>query len=271
MLTPNIPTVEGTVEFATTAETTNGKSANVMLASGQMAQQQTLPVPKPVQPQAPVAQTKPAMTAPAAPMVSTKIGFRMSNWKTIHGDGTAATKQFVETLEKIGCEVKQNQHGDHVDVSFRCPNWTAFSMQTEAQVQQWQQWLQDNEFEMVVQNPNANSAMPTVKLRLQDWKSMHLHDPAQVESMKRTFEMLGCEVALADHGNHTDANVRCQQWVTIGLPTPKAAHIWQDWLNKSGFETEHEHIQDHSAIANTAAQPQPRVGQQEQAQPQSRR
>ena len=262
MLTPIAP-AEKAVEPATTSEAVASQSDQVVLTSALFSQQQELPVPAPVANTGPVKQQTPATTvahtkpAMATPAITTKIGFRMSEWKTIHGDGTAATQQFVDTLEKIGCEVKQSDHGNHVDVSFRCANWTAFAMQTEDQTEQWQQWLKDNEFEMVIQNPAANTTMPTVKLRLQDWKSMHLHDPAQVESMKRTFEMLGCEVALADHGDHTDANVRCAEWVTIGLPTPKAAHIWQDWLKKSGFETEHEHVHGHNQ-----PQSQARVGQQ---------
>ena len=40
------------------------------------------------------------------PKVVKKVGFRMANWRTIHGDGTKATTNLVTTLQKIGCEVK---------------------------------------------------------------------------------------------------------------------------------------------------------------------
>ena len=35
-----------------------------------------------------------------------------------------------------------------------------------------------------------------------------------------------------------------RDWTTVASANSQATHVWQDWLNKSGFETEHDHSHD---------------------------
>lgn len=174
-----------------------------------------------------------------------KVGFRLAKWRTIHGDGTPATQKTVETLQKIGCEVRQSNHAGHVDVSFRCPGWKMVNVKDDKQSQQWHEWLVSNEFETVVLNPAADVKLPTVRVRMVAWKTIHARSAQQAQSLKETYELIGCEARIENHGNHIDLKFRCPTWNTIALPNSKAAHAWQDWLNKSGFETEHDHSADH--------------------------
>jgi hypothetical protein len=150
----------------------------------------------------------------------------------------------IATLQKIGCEVKQDNHGGHVDISFRCPGWKSISVENDEQSQQWHTWLVGNEFETVVLNPSESSVMPVVKVRLANWKTIHARNADEAKILEETYKLIGCEVAIDNHGDHIDARIRCPNWNTIGLPSANAAHVWQDWLNKSGFETEHDHSAD---------------------------
>ena len=178
------------------------------------------------------------------PALVKRVGFRMTNWQTIHSDGTPATQERITTLQNIGCEVRQDNHGGHVDIGFRCPTWKTISVQDDDQSDQWRNWLVENEFETVVLNPPTNTVLPTVKVRLTAWKTFHAGSAEQAQSFKETYQLIGCEVETNDHGGHIDTRVRCQNWATIGLVNGHAAHVWQDWLNKSGFETQHDHTAD---------------------------
>jgi hypothetical protein len=194
---------------------------------------------------------QPANSATATqPGVVKKVGFRMANWRSIHGDGTKATTDLVSTLQKIGCEVKQDNHGGHVDISFRCPSWKTVSVQNDDQSNQWHQWLVNNEFETVVLNPPATTKLPTVKVRMAAWKIVHAQSAGQATALKETYELIGCEAVVDNHGDHIDLKFRCPNWSTVALVNSDAAHVWQDWLNKSGFETQHDHSADgHDAHA----------------------
>lgn len=170
-----------------------------------------------------------------------RIGFRLPEWKSLHVHDADQLAQLTATFEKLGCEVQQNAHNGHTDLSFRCANWQSLTLENYDQVQQWKSWLDQHSFESLVINPPVDATKPTVQFRLADWMTMHLHEAGQVESFSNTFKMLGCEVETANHGNHIDAKIRCAQWVTIQLPSEQSAHTWQGWLQHSGFETKHEH------------------------------
>ncbi len=188
-------------------------------------------------------------TATQAAVVK-KVGFRMANWHTVHGDGTKATTDMISTLQEIGCEVKQDNHGGHMDISFRCPSWKTVNVQDDDQSNQWHQWLVDNEFETVVLNPPETTKLPIVKVRMANWKAVHAQSAQQAQALKETYELIGCEAVVENHGDHIDLKFRCPNWSTVALANSQAAHVWQDWLNKSGFETQHDHSADgHDAHA----------------------
>lgn len=77
------------------------------------------------------------------------VELRLTEWRTFHGDAsrTAAIEQVAETLENIGCEVVRDNHGNHVDVRYRCPMWTEISFANHRTAEQWIAWLAANGFE----------------------------------------------------------------------------------------------------------------------------
>lgn len=177
------------------------------------------------------------------------VGFRMQNWKAnhIHDASVAATQ--ADTLRKLGCEVKTAQHDGHNDVQFRTVYWKSLALDTPEQVKQWKTWLEATGFDVIYGRPASSQVGQTadgkplevVKYRLTEWRSQHIHKPAEVGQLTTLYRSLACEIENLDHDGHTDLRYRCPQWMEIDLPSHQAAHKWQEFLNNAGFETTHEH------------------------------
>ena len=192
-----------------------------------------------------------AQEAAAPPGSSQKLilGYRMQAWKTDHMHDAQAAATQVQTLRKLGCEVKSAQHDGHSDVQFRTVYWKSLALDAPQQLEQWKAWLQAAGFEVVHALPagTSNSAtaqgqvLEVVQYRLADWRTRHVHQPAEVGQLTTLYRTLGCELEQATHDGHTDLRYRCPQWMEIELPTHEVAHKWQQFLNTAGFETKHEH------------------------------
>lgn len=190
-----------------------------------------------------------AVPASAASAQKLILGFRMLDWNTKHmHDATAATKH-AQTLRTLGCEVKTAQHNGHSDVQCRTVYWKSLALDSQDQLLQWKAWLEQTGFDVIHGRPassqkavNADGThKEVVKYRLADWRSQHIHQEAEVGQLTTLYRSLACEVEHLDHDGHTDLKYRCPQWMEIDLPSHQAAHKWQDFLNKAGFETSHEH------------------------------
>jgi len=210
--------------------------AVIVFASNLRARQTTT-----ANPAAAAQQSKQATPAIKASAPAKKVGFRLTDWKTIHSHSSAEAQQHISTLMKIGCEVKSENHGNHIDVRYRCVNWKTLKLATDQLVNQWTTWCESKGMETVVVNPPATTKKPTVRFRLLAKKTVHLHDPDQAQQVIATLKLIGCQVASNSHGNHIDATFSCPSWSTIELSTEEKAHSWQKWLDESGFETEHTH------------------------------
>ena len=75
------------------------------------------------------------------------VGFRLANWMTAHFDDAALATANFKALRDIGCEAQQHQHGDHVDVRYRCVQWRSIALDSHAEAHQWESWLKANGFE----------------------------------------------------------------------------------------------------------------------------
>lgn len=170
------------------------------------------------------------------------VGFRATEWKTIHSNSDDQASQVVATLNKLGCEVKTEDHGNHVDIRYRCPDWRSMKLDTDTLVNQWNMWCTTQGMETVVINPPANTKRPTVKFRLTKAKTVHLHDVDKAKQIVNTLTLIGCQVETQDHDGHLDTTFACPEWTTIELSSEDSAHGWQKWLDESGFETEHTHV-----------------------------
>ena len=180
-------------------------------------------------------------TDPSESKVMKKVGFRSKEWKTIHGHDEKAAQTNIATLKKIGCEVTTQQHGDHMDIRFRCADWKTMQLPSVELQTQWSTWLQDKGLETVVFEPPAASKTGLVKYRLTTPRTLHLHESQQSTEVLNTLKMIGANVVEKPHGDHLDATYDCQNWKTMQLENCNSAHVWQTWLQQVGFETQHEH------------------------------
>lgn len=182
---------------------------------------------------------KPMVPIVKAKGTATKIGFRLKAWKTIHADSADGVQETIATLKKIGCEVESDNHGNHIDIRYRCLNWKSMRLATDQLVDQWTTWCAAKGMETIVMNPPVVTQKPTVKFRLPAERTVHLHNEVQATQILTTLKLIGCIVSSNQHGDHTDATFACPEWITIQLPSDDNAHAWQSWLNESGFETQH--------------------------------
>lgn len=177
------------------------------------------------------------------------LGFRMLDWNTKHMHDAAAATQHAETLRKLGCEVKTAQHNGHIDVQCRTVYWKSLALDGQDQLQQWKAWLELAGFDVIHGRPASSQKAlnddgthkEVVKYRLAGWRSQHIHQEAEIGQLTTLYRSLACEIEHLDHDGHTDLKYRCPQWMEIDLPSHQAAHKWQEFLNKAGFETSHEH------------------------------
>ena len=185
-----------------------------------------------------------AQTTTAQPVSARSriVGFRATEWKTIHSHSEEHAQQTIATLKKLGCEVKTENHGDHMDIQFQCSQWKSMKLKTDSLVNQWSAWCDTQGMETVVVNPPANTKRPTVQFRMPKARTVHLHDMDKAKQIITTLTLVGCKVETAPHDGHLDTTFSCPEWTTIELVSEDSAHAWQKWLNESGFETKHTHV-----------------------------
>ncbi len=69
-------------------------------------------------------------------------------------DGSPEQVQFIETLKKVGCDVRVMEHGGHSDIRFRAPTWCTIHVADEAAANQWKEWIETQGFEANLANVN---------------------------------------------------------------------------------------------------------------------
>ena len=80
-----------------------------------------------------------------------------------------------------------------------------------------------------------------VQYRLTKQKTIHLDDEKTAKSYDQSLKDLGCERKLSGHKRYFDLTYRCPKWRQAEFDGHGAAHKWQNWLKKLGFETAHKH------------------------------
>lgn len=80
-----------------------------------------------------------------------------------------------------------------------------------------------------------------VEYRLSAQRSAHFDEPRDAEQFSQGLKRLGCDVRMENHGDHLDVTYRCPQWRSLEVSSDEAAHRWEGWLRKQGFETSHQH------------------------------
>ncbi len=76
-----------------------------------------------------------------------KVEFRLMAWKSLHFDEARQAKEYSQTFKSLGCECKQESHGNHTDVTFRCPKWRSLSLKSHTEAHKWEAFLKKVGFE----------------------------------------------------------------------------------------------------------------------------
>jgi hypothetical protein len=80
-----------------------------------------------------------------------------------------------------------------------------------------------------------------VKYRLTKKKTVHLNDERAAKGYDQLLKKFGCESKLGSHSGHYDLTYSCPKWRQAEFDGHEAAHKWQAWLKRLGFETAHKH------------------------------
>lgn len=171
------------------------------------------------------------------------LAFQLKNWKSLHFDDARKAAQHMDTVKKLGCEVKQSAHDGHTDVSYRCPTWRTLAVRDHKLAEQWTGWLTASGFDVSHAHAEAGfmSGPEVVEFRLVNWKSMHGTNSPQEKQLIKQLQMIGCEVAVEQHGGHSDIRFRAPTWRDIHLADHASANEWSTWLQQNGFEVQHSH------------------------------
>ena len=75
------------------------------------------------------------------------VEYRTSSWVTKHFDESQVAQKHYDTVRQLRCEAVMEEHGNHLDVRYRCPDWKALTTKTDAGAHNWQHWLKAAGFE----------------------------------------------------------------------------------------------------------------------------
>ena len=76
-----------------------------------------------------------------------RVEYRLSDWKSLHFKDAAKAAAYVKTFKSLHIEYKQSSHGDHIDVSYRCPKWQTLTLKSHSDAHNWQDFLKKVGFE----------------------------------------------------------------------------------------------------------------------------
>jgi hypothetical protein len=171
------------------------------------------------------------------------LAFQLTDWKSMHFDDANKAAQHAATVKKLGCEVKQDNHAGHIDVTYRSAQWKEMQVKNHNMAEQWENWLSKSGFDVSHSHPDPAYAKgpEAVEFRLVKWKSMHGDGSANEKQFVTTLQQLGCEVRMDKHDGHADIAFRAPTWRDVHVADHGKADQLMGWLNQNGFEVRHEH------------------------------
>ncbi|WP_425399033.1 hypothetical protein [Aeoliella sp.] len=104
--------------------------------------------------------------------------------------------------------------------------------------------------QVAAQAPTQEKREIVVAHRIKDWHTEHFEDSTKAQQHVDALKKLGAEVRVEQHSGHTDVTYRTVGWKPLRVETDDLAHQWQEWLQRSGFETVHGHSPDHDEHAH---------------------
>jgi hypothetical protein len=204
------------------------------------------------------------------------VAYRLKETKTIHFDDAGKAQLHLQTVRKLGCEARMDDHGGHMDVSYRLKSWTALTLDTEQTAHQWEGWMKKSGFETIHAHgedhdhaghdhgtagdshaghqhgladghfygdghDHGHQSVEIVSYSLPNWMTTHTRDQREADELVAILKGLGCEVREGRHDDHRDVVFRCLRLMHIEFQSHRAAAGWEDWMKSTGFRTQHVH------------------------------
>jgi hypothetical protein len=88
-----------------------------------------------------------ATTASVVAADGEQVEYRLTDWKTIHFEDATKGDAHLKAVKDLGCEVKNEKHDGHTDVSYRCKDWMKMTLASHEAVHRWEKWLKAAGFE----------------------------------------------------------------------------------------------------------------------------
>jgi len=76
------------------------------------------------------------------------IEYRLTQQRTVHVDSAQIAAQYHDSLQKLGCESRIDEHDGHIDLIYRCPEWRDVAFDSHASAHKWETWLKSLGFEV---------------------------------------------------------------------------------------------------------------------------
>ena len=171
------------------------------------------------------------------------LAFYLPEWKSMHFDDANKAAQHAATVKKLGCEVKQDSHAGHIDVTYRAAAWKEMQVKDHKMAEQWAGWLSKSGFDVshAHAHPSYAEGPEAVEFRMAKWKRIHGDGSANEKQMIDSLKKLGVEVRVDNHGGHSDIAFRAPTWRDVHVADHQTAEQLMGWLKQNGFETHHEH------------------------------
>ena len=195
------------------------------------------------------------------------VAYRLLETKTIHFEDAQKAQLHLDSVKKLGCEAKMDDHGDHQDVMYRLKSWKALTLADEKTAHQWEDWMKKSGFETLhahgedhdhadhdhaghdhgplekghSHDDGHDHGEEVLSYSLPEWKTTHAKDQQGADELVAILKGLGCEVRADQHDGHGDVVFRCPRPMHLELASHKAASGWEEWLKKTGFRTQHAH------------------------------
>ncbi len=183
------------------------------------------------------------------------VAYRLKETKTIHFDDARKAQLHLETVKKLGCEAKMDGHGGHMDVMYRMTTWKALTLADENTAHQWEDWMKKSGFETLhahgedhdhsgadhAGHDHGHTAAEILTYSQPEWKTTHTRDAREATELAAILKGMGCDVQTERHGDHDDVVFRCARPMHLEFPSHQVAAGWEDWLNRTGFRTQHVH------------------------------
>lgn len=207
-----------------------------------------------------------SMASSAMAQKSFVIAYRLSDWKTMEFDNPTKAQQHLQAVKDLGCEARTENHEGHLDVTYRLPAWKPLELASDKLVHQWEGWLKSSGFETIHGHGDDHAQGPaghnhanddhaghehgpegeeSIAYRLPNWKTLHFETADERKQLIAIAQGFGCEVRQETHDGHDDVLIRSPRWMHAEFPTHAAAAKWEQWLKRTGFETQHEHAGEH--------------------------